>query len=367
MIVTSTATRPAQFECAMQRPANVSLTDPVVVCVRGPSRSGKTALIERLVPEFEPDVSVAYLKRSHHLLDLPEKASGRVWRQGPSAMVLRATDRLQVNFEPGEGSARDLLAQLPAEIDMALLETHSPEPFPTFLAAGVEPEPGEVVLGRWALDTLDADADTAARRLRAHLPADLALHRAMRAAGRAHGGHGCAGLVLGTRLALRGAHLLGVTVPDREKRLVVVAETDRCAVDAIQAVTGCRPGKRTLRLLDYGKLAATFIDERTGRAVRVAARGDLRERVGAHGDDRHQRQRDAYLTFPLDDLFTVSFSLAQIPQFDRPGPPRRRVICDGCGEEVSDGREVETEGSLRCRGCAAGDRPDHLTGELEWA
>jgi formylmethanofuran dehydrogenase subunit E len=352
----------------MEPQAARSISGPVVLCVRGPSRSGKTALIERLVAGLEPDIGVAYLKRSHHLLDLPGKASARVWQQGPSAMVLRAADRVQVTLPPGEGTAQELIAQLPLEIDLALLETHTAEDFPTLLADEAEPADGERVIGRWGLETLTDDAARAVACAQSMLPADLELHRALRGASKMHGGHACAGLVLGTRLALHAVNELGVPVPDREKRLVVVAETDRCAVDAIQAVTGCRPGKRTLRLLDYGKLAATFIDQRTERAVRVAVRGDLRERVGAQGSDRHQRQRDAYLTYAPDDLFRVTvYSRAEIPQFDRPGPPRRRVICDGCGEEVSDGREVETEGSVRCRPCAAAHHYHPLTGELEWA
>lgn len=336
----------------MEARSTGNLGEPVVIGVRGPSRSGKTALVERLVAALEPDTSVAYLKRSHHHLDLPEKASGRVWGQGPSAMVLRAVDRVQATFAPGDGTPADLLARLPVDIDLALLETHTAEAYPAFLAADATPAEGEVVLGRWALDTLEADAERAASVLHALLPRDRVLHRALRAAARMHGGHACAGLVLGTRLALQGAHALGVEVPDREKRLIVIAETDRCAVDAIQAVTGCRPGKRTLRLLDYGKLAATFVDERTGRAVRVATRGDLRERVGSRGEDRHERQRAAYVSFPAEDLFTTSTCSAEIAQFDRPGPPRRRVLCQACGEEVSDGREVQLEGELRCRPCA---------------
>jgi formylmethanofuran dehydrogenase subunit E len=170
-----------------------------------------------------------------------------------------------------------------------------------------------------------------------------------------HGGHLCAGLVLGTRLALHGAALLGVEVPDRKKRLIASVEIDRCAADAIQAVTGCRPGKRTLRLLDYGKLAATFIDQWEQRALRIAVRGDLRQRaaeLALPGEDRHEAQRRVYLALSPAELFSVAEVAAEIDQFDRPGPPRRRVLCAGCGEEVSDGREVQTEDGPRCRPCA---------------
>jgi len=337
--------------------------------VRGPSRSGKTALIERLIPLLSASGhQVAYLKRTHHPLDLPEKASGRVWSARPAAMVLHSIDRLQMTLSAGERSVGHLVAAVPADVDLVLLETHSPEPFPTILSSAFEPEPGEAVVGRWSLDSVDREAAALSAPIEALMPRDKTLARALRAASEAHGGHACAGLVLGTRLALFGAATLGVEVPDRKKRLIVTVETDRCAVDAIQSVTGCRPGKRTLRLLDYGKLAATFIDEWNGAAVRVAVRGDLRERVGnpPDGVDRHDFQRDAYLTMTPRELFTVSEADPSVARFDLPGPPQRRVICYRCGEEVSDGRDVETELGPVCRPCALPpDRTVPVGGETQ--
>jgi formylmethanofuran dehydrogenase subunit E len=117
-------------------------------------------------------------------------------------------------------------------------------------------------------------------------------------------------------------------------------------------VTGCRPGRRTLRLLDYGKLAATFIDEQAGRAVRVAARGDLRARVNATGPDRHAIQRAAYARWPVDRLFSIEECGVSADQYERPGPPRGHITCAGCGEEVCDGRHVGTELGPCCRPCA---------------
>jgi len=274
-------------------------------------------------------------------------------------MVLRSPGRLQVSLPPGDATPADLLAVLPDGIDLALFETHSPEPFPTILASALEPVPGENVLGRWTLATVDRDSAALVEPLLSLLPADRQLDHALRDAIKIHGGHLCAGLVLGTRLALHGAARLGVDVPDRQKRLIVSVETDRCAVDAIQAVTGCRPGKRTLRLVDYGKLAATFVDQWSGAAIRVAVRGDLREQVqaGHETGDRHEAQKLAYLAMAPDQLFTVRRASPAIDQFDLPGPPRRRVICTACGEEVSDGREIITESGPRCRPCAAAGNP----------
>jgi formylmethanofuran dehydrogenase subunit E len=270
-------------------------------------------------------------------------------------MLIQAPDRRQLTLPRDEAPVAELIASMPGDVDLVLLETHTSEAYPTILSCALEAERGEEVIGRWAFGGADMAAAGMAPRLAKLVPTDRGLDHALRAAMRVHGGHACAGLVLGTRLALTGAAALGVAVPDTRKQLLVTAETDRCAVDAIQSVTGCRPGKRTLRLLDYGKLAATFIDQWSGTAVRVAARGDLRERVGdaPEGVDRHEHQRRAYLAMTPSELFTVSEADASVAQMDLPGPPRRRVLCAACGEEVSDGRDVATESGPLCRPCAA--------------
>lgn len=326
---------------------------PVVVCVRGPSRSGKTAMVCGLLERLAvPGLRVAYAKRTHHELDIPEKASGRVWRAGPAAMVMASPDRLQLTLPPVGGDAGELLGLVPVEVDLVLFETHSAEPYPTIRSELVDPAPGEWTIATWSFADFDGAVERAASAVGALLPGDLELARALRRARELHGGHVCAGLVLGTRLALYAGELLGVGLPDRGKRLVVEVEIDRCAADAVQAVTGCRPGKRTLRFADYGKLAATFWDLGSGRAVRVAARGDLRDRVGAYGADRHARQSAAYLAWPAEELFTVREVERPLGSLDLPGRPVRRVACVACGEEVADGRDVATELGPCCRPCA---------------
>ncbi|MGH7407703.1 MAG: FmdE family protein, partial [Candidatus Methylomirabilales bacterium] len=74
-----------------------------------------------------------------------------------------------------------------------------------------------------------------------------------------------------------GCRAVGLDEPREGKRLLVYVEINRCATDAIQSVTGCSLGKRTLRHVDYGKTAATFVNLVTGRAVRVIARESSRE------------------------------------------------------------------------------------------
>ena len=327
-----------------------------MVAVRGPSRSGKTALVERLIEEGKArGWKVAWVKRTHHQIDLPEKASGRVWSSAPAAMVLHADDRVQVTMPAAPAETGRELSYVPDGMDLILLETHTPEGFPTLLSNQLQPADGEHVIGRFELYGNVEAAAAAMPVIAAFMPADTRFDAFLRLALALHGGHGCAGLVLGTRLALAGVDALGLDAPDRDKRLSVVCETDRCALDGIQAVTGCRLSKRSLRLLDYGKVAATFVDSWTGAAVRVSVRGDLRERVGegADADDRHSLQRQAYGTWAAEDLFDVQPSAMVLSEFEKPGRPHRRVVCRACGEEVSDGREVAIESGVWCRPCAA--------------
>src|SRR5437868_11897093 len=112
-------------------------------------------------------------------------------------------------------------------------------------------------------------------------------------------GHLCAGQVLGVRMAMVGLEKLTIDDPrgkDR-KRLVTFVEIDRCATDAVAVVTGCRLGKRALKFRDWGKMAATFVDVESGRAVRVAAKESSKE-LARQADrelaDKTQQQMLAY-------------------------------------------------------------------------
>jgi formylmethanofuran dehydrogenase subunit E len=180
----------------------------------------------------------------------------------------------------------------------------------------------------------------------------LTLPEYERLAAAAHG-HLCAGQILGLRLAIYGVALLGIDDPagaDR-KRLITYVEIDRCATDAIGVVTGCRLGKRALKFVDYGKMAATFCDLLDGRAVRVVAlessRGRARE-CYPEITEKNQQQMRAYRELADGELFAHAWVRVEIPPEDLPGYKRERVVCAICGEAVSFRREV---GRL-CRACA---------------
>ena len=169
-------------------------------------------------------------------------------------------------------------------------------------------------------------------------------------------GHLCPGQVLGVRMAMLGLRKLGIDEPvQQRKRLLTFVEIDRCATDAVSLVTGCRLGKRSLKLLDYGKLAATFVDLETHRAVRVAARDDARAKArGMFPElaDPRQQQLEAYKVMDDADLFAVHWVKVKLKPEDLPGRPRSRVSCEQCGEGVNDGRERRVEGRVLCRSCA---------------
>ncbi len=170
-------------------------------------------------------------------------------------------------------------------------------------------------------------------------------------------GHLCAGQVLGVRMAMRGLSELGIDVEREPKRLIVYVEIDRCAADAVASVAGVSLGRRTLKFLDYGKMAATFVDQETGDAVRVVALDDARERARAYapvGMEKHRAELIAYQKMPDDELMVVQRVQVSISRFDLPGHPLRRVFCSRCGEGINDAREVILNGETLCRACAEG-------------
>jgi formylmethanofuran dehydrogenase subunit E len=173
-------------------------------------------------------------------------------------------------------------------------------------------------------------------------------------------GHACAGQILGLRMAIYGMELLGIEDPtgkDR-KRLVTFVEIDRCATDAIPTVTGCRLGKRALKFRDFGKMAATFCDLSTDRAVRVAARESSKQRARElypEIENKNQQQMKAYREMSVDELFDVQWVRVRLGPEDFPGYKGARHLCEECGEGINFERQVEREGKVLCRACA-GDR-----------
>ena len=195
-------------------------------------------------------------------------------------------------------------------------------------------------------------------------------------------GHLCAGQVLGVRMAMLALRRLGLDDPRRRldeagnlnperKRLVTFVEIDRCATDAIGVVTGCRVGKRALKLRDWGKMAATFVDleakledpgpsnERFGSAhdykgLRVVALESSKGRAKELYPEleKNQQQMKAYRELPDDELFGTEWVRVPLPPSEFPGYKGARVVCARCGEGVNFDRYVERDGEQLCLACA---------------
>jgi len=168
-------------------------------------------------------------------------------------------------------------------------------------------------------------------------------------------GHLCAGQVLGVRLAMLGLQELGVEDPVVErKRLVTYVEIDRCVTDAVALVANCRLGKRALKFRDWGKVAATFVDLKTGRAVRIAAKESSKQAAREMFPELEKEagQQKAYAQLPDDILFAKRWVKVDVPSEDLPGFKGPRAVCAECGEGINFKREVVKDGRTLCRSCA---------------
>lgn len=166
--------------------------------------------------------------------------------------------------------------------------------------------------------------------------------------------HLCPRQVLGVRMALAGAELLGFELPRTDKSMIIITETDGCFLDGLEVATGLTPGHRTLRIVDYGKIAATFVDVKKGQAVRMAPLPDVRQQayLFAPGETRHYfAQLQGYQLMPADIIFSatwVTLSPSADVIMSRPGV---RTECSACGEEIINEREVVIEDNVFCQSC----------------
>jgi formylmethanofuran dehydrogenase subunit E len=167
--------------------------------------------------------------------------------------------------------------------------------------------------------------------------------------------HLCPRQILGVRMGLCGLKALGLSANQGGKRLLVITETDGCFADGLTAATDCTVGHRTLRVEDYGKAAAVFVDVKTGYSVRVAPALDIRQKAYTYSPDepRHYfAQMQAYQVMPDEEMFTVTEVQLMTPIEAIVSRPGVRVNCDVCGEEIMNEREIQQEGLTLCRACA---------------
>lgn len=165
----------------------------------------------------------------------------------------------------------------------------------------------------------------------------------------------CPRQILGVRIGMYAGDLLELAFPQADKRAFAFVETDGCFADGVSVATGCWPGRRTMRIEDYGKPAATIVDTLSQRAIRVWPNLRARELARSICPNTRSR-RDAYLEayriLPSETLLCASevqLNLSMERLISRPG---RRVCCAECGEEIMNEREVSVAGRIICRSCA---------------
>ena len=167
--------------------------------------------------------------------------------------------------------------------------------------------------------------------------------------------HLCPRQVLGIRLGLYAGRILGFELPQVDKRLFTFAESDGCGTGGISVATGCWVDRRTLRIMDFGKMAATFVDTKTNQAIRIAPHPDCRtvaDQYAPNAIDHWHCQLDAYQVMPDNELFIYQYVFLNFDMEKIISKPGLRVICECCGEEISNEREVYKNGKVLCRYCA---------------
>jgi formylmethanofuran dehydrogenase subunit E len=167
--------------------------------------------------------------------------------------------------------------------------------------------------------------------------------------------HLCPRQVLGVRMGLAAGQLLSLSLPQANKRLLTIVETDGCFSDGVAVAANCWVGRRTMRVVDFGKVAATFIDTQTGRARRLFPNPIAREQAKLFAPEAHNRWEAmllGYQRMPQDRLLqwqAVELSTPLEVLLSRPGA---RAFCDRCGEEILNERETLCDGMTLCRSCA---------------
>ena len=172
-----------------------------------------------------------------------------------------------------------------------------------------------------------------------------------------HHHHLCPRQVLGVRIGMYAAELFALDLTQNDKRLYIFVETDGCLIDGISVATGCWIGNRTMRVMDYGKSAATFVDTHTPRAIRISPTRESRTRALAYAPDAPDRwhaQLEAYQIMPTTELLNARAVRLTIPLEKIISQHGKRVVCEECGEDIINERFVHVEGQTLCQPCALG-------------
>jgi formylmethanofuran dehydrogenase subunit E len=169
----------------------------------------------------------------------------------------------------------------------------------------------------------------------------------------------CVPQILGLRIGLHAVKLLNVSLlqeDHKEKRLFTFVESDGCFADGISVATGCWLGQDTLRLADYGKLAATLVDTRTGQVIRISLSEKAREYLLNHQADAPEQLNTQLHHFQAQssrELLTEAKVMLTIPLKSLTAKTDSYTVCDECRETMISERTLRISGKTLCRSCAA--------------
>lgn len=166
--------------------------------------------------------------------------------------------------------------------------------------------------------------------------------------------HLCPRQVLGVRMGLLGGVLLDIEIPQISKRLLTIVETDGCGADGISVATNCWVGRRTLRVEDYGKMAATFIDTKNKKSIRISPRIEARQLAKQYAPEANSRWEAmliGYQRMPNHELLSAQEVCLKISIDSIIGRPGVYTQCHTCGEEIINQREEIIDGKTFCRAC----------------
>ena len=156
-------------------------------------------------------------------------------------------------------------------------------------------------------------------------------------------------------MGLAGLTALGLEAPVSKQTALVIVETDGCFADGIEVATAATIGHRTLRVNDFGKIAATFADVKSGRTIRLSPAADARQSACMYAptEERHYfAQLQGYQLMPDKELFRFQEVTLDPPLEYLLSKPSVRVKCDLCGEEIINERQVQSGDLMLCRTCA---------------
>lgn len=166
--------------------------------------------------------------------------------------------------------------------------------------------------------------------------------------------HLCPRQVLGVRMGLAGMAAIGVETPMPRKAALVFVESDGCFADGIEVATGATVGHRTLRTVDFGKIAATFANVKTGITLRLAPQLDVRLRALKYAPEikkKYYAQLKGYQLMTDEELFSIQAVSLDPPLKTILSRPGLRTKCSRCGEEIVNERQMLVDGQILCQSC----------------